>query len=162
LFVTRGKSGLLRYISYPLICVPRDAFLSRGSFPRHPPPLPSPRRLLAVFVRLISRLSIPRPFPERIVERLEESASRSTAREKQTKLEEIAFAIVTRPLCRPPSLFLPPLSLVSLCLVASRFYAANSFSAGMKEKLRGRRDDRYQNEKISLQIYVFWAYPFYL
>lgn len=91
-------------------------FLISWLLPRHPlppPPLPSPRRLLAVFVRLISRLSIPRPFPERIVERLEESASRSTAREKQTKLEEIAFAIVTRPLCRPPSLppSLPRLSL---------------------------------------------------
>lgn len=97
----RGKSGLLRYISYPLnLRTTRRFLISRLLSPRPPPPQPlppkplrHPRRLLAVFVRVLFRVFLFHGrFPERIVERLEESAFRFTAREKQTKLEEIAFA----------------------------------------------------------------------
>lgn len=115
-------------------------FLSRGPFLR------SSLRLLTAFGRLtlISRLSVPWPFPERIVERLEESAFRSIAREtNETRGNRLCCSTAS-----------------SLSPSIPRFYrlcAANSFSAGMKEKLR-RRPVAPRNEKISLQIYVFWAY----
>jgi len=66
-------------------------------------------------------------------------------REKQTKLGEIVFAIAS---CTFPSSSMPR-------SYSYHYYAVNSFSARMKEKLR---DDQYRNEKISLQICVFWAY----
>lgn len=115
------------------------SFLSRGPFLR------SSLRFLTVFGRLtlISCLSVPRPFPERIVERLEESAFRSIAREtNETRGNRLCCS--TAP------------SLSSTVPRSYPFYTANSFSTRMKGKLQD--DQELRNEKISLQIYVFWAY----
>lgn len=79
-------------------------FLSRGPFLR------SSLRLLAVFGRLtlISRLSVPRPFPERIVERLEESASRSMAREtNETRGNRLCYSVASPPRLPPFASLLP-------------------------------------------------------
>lgn len=67
-----------------------------GPFLSHAPFLRFSLRLLAIFgcLTLISRLSVPRPFPERIVERLKESASRSMGETNETR--EIVFAIALR------------------------------------------------------------------
>lgn len=149
LFVTRGKSGLLRYISYPLICVLRDAFLSRGPFLCFPPlpslPFPpaSARGLCPSYFASFCFTAVSRK------DRRETRGIRlSFHREKQTKLEEIAFAIVTRLLSPsfPSSLFLP--------IFASRFYVANSFSAGMKEKLRGHRETTATKTRKFLYKYI--------
>lgn len=66
-----------------------------GPFLSHAPFLRFLLRLLAVFgcLTLISRLSVPRPFPERIVERLKESASMAG---ETNETREIVFAIALR------------------------------------------------------------------
>jgi len=144
LFAAHGKSGLLRYILCSLICVLRDLSYRTVLLV----PLPRTRGLRP---SLIARLSTPRPFPRK--DRRETRGIRLfLQREKQTKLGEIVFAIGPR---LPSLLASTPRPFLPRC---SRFYAANSFSARMKEKLPVAVDDRHQNEKISLQIYVFWAY----
>jgi len=99
-FVRSMGSGLLRYILRSLICVLRDLSYLVVSF------LHSSLHPLAVFDRLIliSRLSAPWPFPERIVERLKESASRSRAREtNETRGNRLCYSVAP-PSCFPSSI----------------------------------------------------------
>jgi len=128
----------------PLICVPRDPSYLRF---REPPRL----RLIsassfrsAVFPKGSSRETrgIRRPSPPPL------SARETNETRKERNGENRLCYSCSSPSPLPPSL-----------LPSSRcFCAADSFSAGMKGKLRGRAEGS-RGEEISLQMYVFRAYP---
>jgi len=102
-----GRSGLT-YISYPLICVPRDPSYLRF---REPP-----------LARLISASSFRNVFPK--------GSSRDSRNPPTLPLPPPPSMRETNETRESPLLLLLPSS-------RARRFAANSFSAEMKEKLRG-------------------------
>lgn len=150
LFAAHGKSGLLRYISCSLICVLRDlSYLALSFFIL----VPFPRTLClshsycasfystTISTKGSSRDSRNPPPPSTVRETNETRRNRLCYR---ASFSLASFSSSSSSFC--PS-----------CLVAPASMRRIRFPRGWK-KSSVAVDDRHQNEKISLQIYVFWAY----
>lgn len=147
MLAAHGKSGLLRYISYPLICVLWDPpylmvlFYVPLASPSPPPPSCGLCLSCSYFASFCSTAVSRKDRRETRGIRLSFHSGRNKRNSGKSPLPQRRVA---SPLSRPVSCFFFFSSSSSSFPSfyprwLPRFYAVNSFSARMKEKLRGRR-----------------------